>query len=327
MDTTPTKPKRREYSTIERTHFFDAYDEAIPITNFLKFCKQPNINVPHNTANKWLRQRRQIGQEAYRRTRNQSKKLGGPRLLNENDVHSLLDRKNPLHDLHYSKQATELGVSESTVRRSIKKHHPTARRYKKARTKHLSKANKDARVAYGREHEGETLRGFWRWVFFTDEAHFNSQELSQKPEWELRDAGIEARLKNLNEDVKAAFNVTLHVAAGCSYDSKGPLIFYNDPADPTAPKPYRPRAPRRSSVETAQEHESAVHSFKTTPGGPEIEVKPKGNAMSMKFYVNEVLPHHINHVQGLKRRYKRDILLQEDNDGSHGTRSASNIAK
>jgi len=111
-----------------------------------------------------------------------------------------------------------------------------------------------------------------------------------------------------------------------SYDSKGPLIFYNDPADPTAPKPYRPRAPRRSSVETVEQHTAAVDTFRTEAGGPDIEMKPKGNAMSMKFYVKNVLPKHIEHIHRLEARAGRTILLQEDNDGSHGTRSSENIA-
>jgi hypothetical protein len=99
------------------------------------------------------------------------------------------------------------------------------------------------------------------------------------------------------------FNAIVHIAAGCSYDSKGPIIFYNDPADPTAPRPYLPRAPRRSSVETTEEYAAAVHIFKVTPSGPGVEVKPKGNAMSMPFYIEHVIPHHIKHIQSLKAKY------------------------
>jgi hypothetical protein len=71
----------------------------------------------------------------------------------------------------------------------------------------------------------------------------------------------------------------------------------------------------------------AVESFRSTANGPEIELKPKGNAMSMQFYVKYVLPHHINHIHQQEARHKRTILFQEDNDGSHGTRSAYNIAR
>jgi hypothetical protein len=238
-----------------------------------------------------------------------------------------MDPESDIHNQHYIVQGQWLGVSHFTVRRAVKRWYPTARRYKKAQTKHLSATNKRERIAYGFRHRKRTLRDFWRWIYFTDEAHFNSEELSTKPQWELREAGAQGRLENLNERVKPPFNLTVHIAAGCSYDSKGPLIFYNDPADPTAPKPYRPRAPRRSSVETAEQHHAAVQTFKTEPNGPEIELKPKGNAMSMRFYTKYVLPHHINHIHKQEARHGRTIYFIEDNDGSHGSRSAKNMAR
>jgi hypothetical protein len=114
--TTPTKPKRAEYDTIRRTRFFDAYDAAKPILNFTQFCKQRDIALPRNTAQKWLDQRKQLGRDAYRRPRHRSKAFGRPCTLNENDVQSLLDQNHPLHDKDYEQQGEELGISGRTVR-------------------------------------------------------------------------------------------------------------------------------------------------------------------------------------------------------------------
>jgi hypothetical protein len=60
---------------------------------------------------------------------------------------------------------------------------------------------------------------------------------------------------------------------------------------------------------------------------PEIVVKPKGNSMTQQFYAENMLPHHIKHIKQLKTRYKQEILFQEDNNGSHRTRSTKHVAR
>jgi hypothetical protein len=49
--------------------------------------------------------------------------------------------------------------------------------------------------------------------------------------------------------------------------------------------------------------------------------------MTMKFYTQEILPHHIEHIKELEKHYKHQFWFQEDNDGSHRTRSNDNIAR
>lgn len=56
----------------------------------------------------------------------------------------------------------------------------------------------------------------------------------------------------------------------------------------------------------------------------EIEIKPKGNSMTQKFYTKCVLPKHIDHIKHLEQKYSRNVLFQEDNDGSHRTSSFNN---
>jgi hypothetical protein len=79
---------------------------------------------------------------------------------------------------------------------------------------------------------GYFITGRWRWLYFTDEVHFRSQDLTTSHGYILREAGSTARLSTIQEQRRNPINVTVHVAAGISYNHKGPLIFYNDPTDP-----------------------------------------------------------------------------------------------
>ncbi len=49
--------------------------------------------------------------------------------------------------------------------------------------------------------------------------------------------------------------------------------------------------------------------------------------MTQKFYAENVLPYHIDHIKWLESHYNRPIYFQEDNDPSHGTRSLHNVAR
>ena len=58
----------------------------------------------------------------------------------------------------------------------------------------------------------------------------------------------------------------------------------------------------------------------------DVEIKPKGNSMTQKYYTETVLARHIEHIKWLEAKYKRKFWFQEDNDPSHGTRSTNNVA-
>ncbi|KAF1983122.1 hypothetical protein K402DRAFT_338837, partial [Aulographum hederae CBS 113979] len=113
----------------------------------------------------------------------------------------------------------------------------------------------------------------------------------------------------------------VHVAAGVSYNHKGPLIFYKDPKEPTE-KIYKPRKPRKTMYQTEEQFQHEIQQWERQQ--PEAEVIPKGNAMSQEFYAKEVLPKHITEIRALQERFKRPIYLQEDGDPSHGKKSVNN---
>jgi len=52
----------------------------------------------------------------------------------------------------------------------------------------------------------------------------------------------------------------------------------------------------------------------------EVVVKPKGNAMTQKYYVEKLLPLYCNAIIEGREWKPGPWLLQEDNDPSHGTR-------
>ena len=176
-------------------------------------------------------------------------------------------------------------------------------------------------MQYGQLHENDTLTGFWQDVWFTDEVHLLSATLQNKPEYELRFPGQEQRKEHLREVKSSGLKVTVHIAAGVSYNHKGPLIFYKDPKEPTE-KAYKPRKPRKTMYQTESEYQAQIQKWEQNQ--PEGEVIPKGNAMSQEFYAKEVLPIHISEVQRLQKRYGRCIYLQEDGDPSHGNKSFDN---
>lgn len=148
------------------------------------------------------------------------------------------------------------------------------------------------RCQYGENHKKETLTEDWQWTWFSDEVHFDSAKLQNKAEYELRIPGQKRRLESLKPTKTSGLSVKLHVAAGVSYNHKGRLVFYKDPAEPSAPKPYKPRKPRKSSVQTEEEYTLALNKYSSQSAG--VEVLPKGNAMTQKFYAEEILPQHIN---------------------------------
>jgi hypothetical protein len=119
--------------------------------------------------------------------------------------------------------------------------------------------------------------------------------------------------------------VTVHVAAGISYNHKGPLIFYNDPAEPGIPRPHKPRKPRKSKYQTAEQYAQEVREWEARQPH-DVEIKPGGNSMTQKFYTENVLPHHIEHIHWLEHHHGHQFYFQEDNDPSHGTRSKNNLA-
>ena len=163
---------------------------------------------------------------------------------------------------------------------------------------------------------------FWCDVHFTDEAHIDPSSVFNQTI--LREEGTRYEPENLQEVPKSE-GVKLHVAASVSWFHKGPIKFYNDENDPPEMPVPKPRKPRHGKNETEEEYRQSDRYKAQEASIPDVEVKPKGNSMTQKYYTENILPHHIQSIEEARAQGRRPIL-QEDNDPSHGTRSYDNFA-
>lgn len=244
--------------------------------------------------------------------------------------HGVLDNSNPVRDQHYECQIEhfQLGCSKRALQQALQPQR--ARRYKKAITRCISEKNKGERVQYGKEHKGKTIRDFWEYVHFTDEAHIDPSEFGQG--YILREPGTRYEACNLQEqssqkEWESLGGAKLYIAASISWHYKSPLLFYNDENDqppPPPPKPPRPR--RRPTIETLEQYHQRVLKWEAHLPH-DVEVKLKGNSMTQAYYIERLLPVYINLIHKARVEHGMDTLLQEDNDPSHGTCSVDNVAR
>ncbi len=321
--TTPlNSPRRAEHTTPQKVRFFTFYDtEKCTIAEAAR-----EAGVLRSTASRWIKKRQDLGDAAIRRTRPLSTTLGRPSNVDTAHLHALLEPDHPSHYLKYDVMAEKenIPLTGRSLRRQFAR--IGARKFRTPTVKPISSTNKTKRRQYCGARCRKTVTDYWKFVYFTDEAHFRTRDLSARDEYDLRKPNGQRRLERLQE-LKPSIDITVHVAAGISYNQKGVFLFYNDPNEP-GPKQYtyKPRRPRKSSVQTQEEYEQDVREWEASQP-PQVDIKPKGNSMTQKFYTENVLPHHIKHIHELEARYKHTIYFQEDNDGSHGTRSAVNIAR
>ena len=260
--TPPRSSERREYDTIRKCWFYNTFDSKQKGDSLRQICKKPDINIPPSTGRRWLTERDILGSKALRRTRKTSKRLGRKYKVSAATLAPLLDESNPLNTKPYETQIKELRIPLTirSLRRNFSKRFG-ARRYKKPYTKEISEKNRSERVQYGKEHQNKTISDFWEWIYFTDELHFNSKDLATKAEYSLRRPSSQLWLSRLKEVKESGLNITLHVAAGISYNNKGYLIFYNDPMDPGEVRQLKAPYPRKSSVETEAQYRQKVEEW------------------------------------------------------------------
>jgi hypothetical protein len=133
----PSTPDNKEgpgeWSSIQKTRFYDAYDARTLGRSWRSFCAKKK--VPESTARYWLYQRSIIGSDAYRKTRQRSKNLG----RNFKHPPSLYKKlvnpdQNPVRDQVYEAQIAfhELDIVSRTVQRNLKKFTRQGQRYKQA---------------------------------------------------------------------------------------------------------------------------------------------------------------------------------------------------
>jgi hypothetical protein len=312
------RQRHQEYNTPEKARFFNAWDNKKLEETFTSIATQKAPSI--GTAHRWLQQRDLLGSPATRRTRKLSTRLGRHSRVSAETCHMLVSpSQNPVRDQQYEAQIEyhQLPIQKRQLQRRLKVETRGGQRRKQAYVKkRISPANKIKRTDYGKEHQGKTVQDFWQWIVFTDEAHIDPS--AQGVGFILREDGTREDPENIQERGEKT-GVKLHVAAWVNWHAKcDQLEFYNDEEEHTE-RPKRAPKPRTRKWELEEEYKKRVEVWEAELPH-QVVVKPKGNAMTQKYYVERLLPIYCNTVIEAKAWKSSPWLLQEDNDPSHGTK-------
>jgi len=109
---TPPRPIRCEADTTKRSRFYHALQNKKNDQSFAEICRQKGIEIPPSTGRLWKRQFEKQGEQALRRTRRQSTRLGRTPRVPEAELEQIFDPNHPLHTASIetiSKEAIDLG--------------------------------------------------------------------------------------------------------------------------------------------------------------------------------------------------------------------------
>lgn len=328
---TPDRPTDRpQYDTIKRTKFFHDYDRDWPSKDLPTISAANGIT--DRTGRNWLRQRRELGSPAYRTMRQRSKVLGRRSRVSKETCQMLVSpTRNPVRDqlLEAQIEHHHINVGRRQLTRRLLAETDGGRRYKQAYVqKEISEKNIRNRVTYGKTHVNKTIEDFWQWIIFTDEFHIDPTSMGAS--YILRERGQRTDEENIQQRPPKQGN-QLHVAGWVSWNEKcEKLIFYHDEHEQEQhiEQPLRdPKPRRRPTTESEEEYKQRVLEWEASKPHP-VEVKPKGNSMTQIYYADNILPVYISAYEDLEKKRPGPWILQEDNDGSHGTRGkGENVAK
>jgi hypothetical protein len=264
-----------------------------------------------------------MGSEAKRRTRPRSSILGANSRVTKAECKMLVSpSRNPVRKQPLDTQIAYHGlkVKERQLQRKLKEYTKGGGRYKCAFIKKvISKKNRQERGTYGNDHVYDPLFGFFDHIVYTDEAHIDPT--SQAQGRVLREQGTRDNPENIEERLPLK-GVRFHIAAWISWWGKAPkLKFYNDEEDHVEhpPMPQKPR--RRPTTETNKEYTERLKEWEASKPH-DVEVKVQGNAMTQKYYVENLLPVYVDAIKYMRSIDDKPWLLQEDGDPSHGMRKA-----
>jgi transposase len=137
-------------------------------------------NVSYGTGKSWLRQRDTLNSSAMRRPG--KNRVGRPVKVSQDKLNEMLSEENPTRDMPWDVQIDhfQLDCTSRTMQRTCNRRRPKADRYRMAIVKPISLKNKQLRVKYDCRHVIETMNSFWQYVYFTNETHFDPNEVFSK---------------------------------------------------------------------------------------------------------------------------------------------------
>lgn len=171
--------RRVEADIIKKNRFFHAYDQWGP-KPLNVICMKKNIK--HRTGQLWLRQRRQLKTLIASR-RISKRRSERPRKISDNQIDEMLNfEKNPVRDQTWEMQIDhfQLNCTRRTLQRKNKQRSPSIGRYVMSKVKFIGHKNQKLRYEYEKRHENETMKSFWQYVHFTNEAHIDPNQMHSK---------------------------------------------------------------------------------------------------------------------------------------------------
>jgi hypothetical protein len=215
---TPTKSpiKKHEKSTNRRYRFFLAHEERAGVATFKSICD--DVEITTLCGRKWLKQRDQLWDLAWHKTRKLSKKLGGPQHTTKEQIQTLVDpTRNPVWDQTFEAQLAflQIDLKPRRARDRLKTDTNGRRIYKAAFVqKEISEKNLKERTEYGEHWQPYTVGDHWLHIFFTDEAHIDPS--AQPVPTIMREIGKRYNPENVVERPKLKGS-KFHIAAWISW--------------------------------------------------------------------------------------------------------------
>ena len=93
------------------------------------------------------------------------------------------------------------------------------------------------------------------------------------------------------------------------------LRFHNDEEDKVERPPLPEKPHRRLTTETNEEYAERLKEWEALKPH-DIDVKVQGNAMTQKYYAENLLPLYVDAVKAMRSIDDKPWLLQEDGDPS-----------
>jgi hypothetical protein len=116
-----------------------------------------------------------------------------------------------------------------------------------------------------------------------------------------------------------------HIAAFVFWHHKSSLQFYNNENDFLDVKILKSRKSRKKKYKSKEEHHQRVVEWKASLSH-DVKIKSKDNSMTQIYYVQRLLSVYLQSYNEA-RMMNYNLLLQEDNDNSHDTRSKDNVVQ
>jgi transposase len=256
-------------------------------------------------------------EEACRR-RGRRNRPGRPPKLDANTLNQLSSGTKASREEPQQSWCERLEVNPVTLQRARKNRQPPVVRGVEAQDREMDSKTKEARQSYGKANQNKPQE-YWHLGVFTDEHHLSTA--MERKQTIFREYGTRNDPENRQVRPREKKPITLHIAAGISWDSRTDLIFFHDEhydyADPYFQ--WKKRKPRRNR----KNYEEAYQAWeKEKP--IEYEVLPKSTVMTQEYYTEKCLPQYryLYDFVKYKRPGKGRAFLVEDNVQSYGTRSA-----